>query len=177
MRFTTSRLALRTLEPGEKDLLSDFLQRNAEFFRPWEPLRDRAYFNQDIRVPDPDREINLAIVENYLPAPGPIVGTIGISNIVRGPFLSAFLGYKLDKEFQGRGYMTEALETIIPWTFSDLGLHRLEANVMPRNFRSSNLLKGLGFVCEGLSPNYLKIAGRWEDHEHWVLRNLELEKE
>lgn len=60
--------------------------------------------------------------------------------------------------------MTEALELLIPYAFGPLNLHRIMANYMPRNRRSARLLKRLGFRIEGRAPDYLQIAGRWEDH-------------
>jgi ribosomal-protein-alanine N-acetyltransferase len=67
--------------------------------------------------------------------------------------------------------MTEALERAISFAFEDMRLHRIEANIMPKNARSIRVVEKLGFVNEGLSRKYLKIAGSWEDHIHYVLLN------
>ena len=72
--------------------------------------------------------------------------------------------------------MTEALGAIIRYCLDDLRLHRIEANVMPRNERSKRVLKGLGFEYEGASARYLRINGKWEDHEHYVLLNAKVEE-
>jgi ribosomal-protein-alanine N-acetyltransferase len=69
------------------------------------------------------------------------------------------------------GYITEALRRAIRFAFEDLQLHRIEANIMPKNVRSIRVVEKLGFVNEGLSRKYLKIAGVWEDHVHYVLLN------
>ena len=103
---------------------------------------------------------------------GDLVGVVNILEIVRGSFQSAYLGYYLFHPFGGLGYMTEALVLVIDRAFRELGLHRLEANVQPDNDRSVRLVKRLGFRCEGVSPRYLKVGGRWRDHARWaVLRD------
>jgi ribosomal-protein-alanine N-acetyltransferase len=100
-----------------------------------------------------------------------IVGDIAFSNIVRGAFQSCHLGYKMDGAEIDKGLMTEALGCAIRYAFEELKLHRIEANIMPRNARSIRVVEKLGFVSEGLSRKYLKIAGAWEDHLHYVLLN------
>jgi ribosomal-protein-alanine N-acetyltransferase len=96
--------------------------------------------------------------------PDRVIGAINLRNIVRGAMLSATLGYGLAPEAVGMGYMTEAVRRVTEIAFDDLALHRVEANVMPRNSRSLGVVQRADFVREGLSPKYLHIAGRWEDH-------------
>lgn len=98
-----------------------------------------------------------------------LVGVINLNEIVRGLFCSAYLGYYGFEPFAGAGYMTEALGLVLDHAFGELGLNRLEANIQPENERSSRLVSGLGFRLEGFSPRYLKIGGRWRDHERWAL--------
>jgi ribosomal-protein-alanine N-acetyltransferase len=100
---------------------------------------------------------------------GGIAGVVNVSEIVRGPFRSAYLGYYAFVPLAGRGFMREGLRQTIRHCFSELGLHRLEANVQPDNHRSIELVKSLGFRLEGYSPEYLKICGRWADHERWAI--------
>ena len=100
---------------------------------------------------------------------GELAGVINISEIVRGSFLSAYLGYYAFVPHNNRGLMTHGLEAVLHKAFRELGLHRLEANIQPENQASRRLVKGLGFRQEGFSPRYLKIAGRWRDHERWAL--------
>jgi len=96
-------------------------------------------------------------------------------NIVRGVFLSCHLGYGLDKDEINKGYMTEALNAVIRFAFDKVKLHRIEANVMPRNKPSIRIVEKLGFKNEGLARKYLKINGKWEDHIHFVVLNKKLE--
>jgi ribosomal-protein-alanine N-acetyltransferase len=98
-----------------------------------------------------------------------LVGVINISEIVRGSFLSGYLGYYAFVPCSGRGYMTEGLQAALHDAFRVHRLHRLEANIQPGNEASRRLVQRLGFRQEGFSPRYLKIAGRWRDHERWAL--------
>ena len=100
---------------------------------------------------------------------GALAGFIEVTNIVRGNFQSAYLGFYMFKGFERRGYMHWALGEIIRRSWRDLKLHRLEANIQPGNLASIALVSKLGFSKEGYSPRYLKIGARWRDHERWAL--------
>ena len=100
---------------------------------------------------------------------GAIAGVYNISQIFYGHFRSAYLGYYAFAPFGGRGYMREGLQLVLRHAFGPLRLHRLEANIQPANAPSIALVAGAGFHLEGLSPRYLKIAGRWRDHERWAI--------
>lgn len=104
-----------------------------------------------------------------LTSDGDIAGVINVSEIVRGAFQSAYLGYYAFVPFAGRGFMRQGLQLVIEYCFGAARLHRLEANIQPDNARSIALVRGLGFSREGFSPRYLKIGGRWRDHERWAL--------
>jgi ribosomal-protein-alanine N-acetyltransferase len=98
-----------------------------------------------------------------------LVGVANISEIVRGGFRSAYLGYYVFRPYERRGLMTEGLRLVVRDAFRRLGLHRVEANIQPGNRASIRLARRLGFRREGYSPRYLKIQGRWRDHERWAL--------
>jgi ribosomal-protein-alanine N-acetyltransferase len=100
-----------------------------------------------------------------------IVGFANISQIVRGQLQSAFLGYGAVAAHAGRGYMTEGLGLVLRRAFTQLQLHRLEANIQPGNTASIALARRCGFELEGFSPRYLKVGGRWRDHERWAIRS------
>ena len=101
--------------------------------------------------------------------PRGLVGVVNISEIVHGAFRSAYLGYYAFVPFAGRGLMKDGLALVITYAFTELKLHRVEANIQPGNRASKALVKTLGFRREGLSPRYLKINGRWRDHERWAI--------
>jgi ribosomal-protein-alanine N-acetyltransferase len=98
-----------------------------------------------------------------------IAGAINLSQIFRGGFQNAYLGYFIGAPFAGKGYGTEALQLMLRHAFKDLHLHRIEANIQPGNVASVALAKRAGFVQEGYSRRYLKIAGKWRDHERWAI--------
>jgi [ribosomal protein S5]-alanine N-acetyltransferase len=100
---------------------------------------------------------------------GALLGAINLSEIVRSKFQSGYLGYYIGAAYAGHGYMTEALQLMLAIAFRRLRLHRVEANIQPGNRASIRLVKRAGFRREGYSPRYLKIAGRWRDHERWAL--------
>ena len=100
---------------------------------------------------------------------GDLAGVISIGEIVRGYFQSAPLGYYAFVPHAGRGLMREGLLHAVEFAFKDLRLHRLEANIQPDNKRSAALVNSLGFRLEGRSRKYLKISGRWRDHDRWAI--------
>jgi ribosomal-protein-alanine N-acetyltransferase len=177
----TERLILMVLGPDAAPMVLDFYQRNRSFLEPWEPLRDADFYTPEFHAEQLARDLVQTEGKNALRLylfkqgdKGRVIGSLGFSSIVRGAFLSCFLGYKLDGAECGRGYMTEALRAGIDVVFRDYGLHRIEANIMPRNLPSLRLAERLGFRREGLSRQYLKIHGIWEDHAHMVLLNEEV---
>jgi [ribosomal protein S5]-alanine N-acetyltransferase len=100
---------------------------------------------------------------------GELAGVFNISEIVRGLFCSAYLGYYAFAPHDGRGYMKKGLGAVLSEAFRRQRLHRLEANIQPENESSRRLVQSAGFRLEGFSPRYLKIAGRWRDHERWAI--------
>jgi len=104
-----------------------------------------------------------------LPESAELAGAINLTNLVYGVFQSGYLGYFAFKGHEGRGHMKRGLSLVVRHAFRELGLHRLEANIQPGNIASIALVRACGFSKEGYSPAYLKIGGRWCDHERWAL--------
>lgn len=100
-----------------------------------------------------------------------LCGVINLNVITYEALCSAYLSYYAVQKWAQRGYMKEGLQQVIQLAFNDMGLHRLEANIQPGNEPSIRLVESLGFECEGYSPRYLKINGKWRDHERWAIRS------
>jgi ribosomal-protein-alanine N-acetyltransferase len=176
----TTRLALRTLDASFAARCLDYITRNREFLKEWDPLPNPAAYTLEFQeerlraeqeLRSQDRVVRLWLFKKDDRALERIIGELAFSNIVRGAFQSCFLGYKIDGAEANHGYMTEALARATSFAFKDMRLHRIEANIMPKNARSIRVVEKLGFVNEGRSRKYLKIAGVWEDHIHFVLLN------
>jgi ribosomal-protein-alanine N-acetyltransferase len=98
-----------------------------------------------------------------------IVGVINLGNIVRGLLQGAYVGYYAFAPHAGKGLMHEGMQLVLKHAFRKLKLHRLEANIQPGNHASIRLARSCGFVREGLSRRYLKVAGKWKDHQRWAI--------
>lgn len=174
----TARLSLKPPDPAFAEPVLAYFLRNRDFLEPWEPIRPAEFYTADHHrgVLEMEREsVERGTMVKYWIFPKDdgrsVIGSVSFSNIVRGAFLSCFMGYRLDEREINRGYMTEAAQAGIGVVFDTIGLHRIEANIMPRNVRSLRVAEKLGFVNEGLARKYLRINGVWEDHIHMVLFN------
>jgi len=98
-----------------------------------------------------------------------LAGFMDVTNIIRGAFQNGYVAYYAFAGHDGQGFMRSGLEQLVRKAFTELKLHRLEANIQPGNLRSIALVRSCGFEREGYSPRYLKIAGRWRDHERWAI--------
>ncbi len=161
------RVYLRRPQPADEEEFIGLMQVSRAFHRPWASAptnRERfgAYLTDAMRA---DFEAMLVCRTED----DAIVGFFNLSHITRGALQSAYLGYAAAKQRAGQGYMREGLELVLRHAFLRLGLHRIEANIQPGNRASIALARGAGFRREGFSRRYLKIGGRWRDHERWAI--------
>ncbi|WP_232699319.1 GNAT family N-acetyltransferase [Brevibacillus daliensis] len=163
------RLYLQLLSPLHAESLLTYFTENRQFHEPFVPVRDDSFFslehvtnlvNQKHLV-DTDQKYMFGLFTNN---EHQLIGKLTLSQICRGPFQNAYLGYDVHHASQGHGYMTEAVKLLIPFAFRSLSLHRIQANVMPHNTASISVLTKAGFTKEGFAPHYLKINNVWEDH-------------
>jgi [ribosomal protein S5]-alanine N-acetyltransferase len=176
--YETERLFLKIIDETYDQKVLDYYIRNREFLNEWEPIRDDEFYTienhrnlieKDRISIEAGNQLRFWIFKKD--ESDEIIGSVAFSNIVRGAFLSCHLGYKLDRDEINKGYATEAIKKGIDIIFKDYKLHRIEANIMPKNKASLKVVEKLGFYNEGIAYKYLKINGKWEDHIHMVLLN------
>jgi [ribosomal protein S5]-alanine N-acetyltransferase len=159
---------LRPAQRADREEFAAAMRESLELHRPWiSPPTSAAAFDALLerrRGEDSD----LTLVRRS--PDGALAGYFDLTQIVRGPLQGAFLGYGGVAALTGRGYMSAGLRLLLGRAFGALGLHRLEANIQPANLASIALVRRAGFVREGFSESYLRIGGRWRDHERWALR-------
>ena len=179
LQLVTERLVVEIPGVSAADAMADYCRRNSGHLGPWEPARPLDYYSHPFWV----RQLRAALDEFHggqsvrtvlrLREPdgaeGPraseqIIGVANLSQIVRGAFQSAVIGYSLDRDMVGRGLMGEALGRIVRYAFDDMRLHRVMAAYRPENERSAAVLERLGFEREGFARDYLFIDGAWRDH-------------
>jgi ribosomal-protein-alanine N-acetyltransferase len=175
----TPRLLL-TIPPVEAAprLLAFAIENDAHLVQ-WEPPHPEGFYTEEFwqrRIDQNrhefvrDRSMRLVIFRRGDPE-GPVLGHCNYSQFIRGAFQACYLGYSIDHRWEGNGLMTEALEASIAFVFGSLRMHRIMANYIPTNERSSRLLKRLGFVVEGYARDYLYIHDAWRDHIMTALTN------
>jgi RimJ/RimL family protein N-acetyltransferase len=141
--------------------------RDSRFFHsPWvKAPYTQEEFNTYYQRSQQDNQRSLLICNHA----GTIVGVFNISEIVRGFFQNAYLGFYAVANYAGHGYMSSGLKLVLQTVFEEMKLHRLEANIQPDNTSSIHLVRNNGFRKEGYSPRYLNINGVWRDHERWAI--------
>ena len=175
----TARLLLRAPSLALAPAVADYQQRNTAHFERWDPSYPPGHFEPAQiaeRLLQGEQAFAAGNAFRYWlslrETPAELAGQVHISQISRGAFQSAVLGYSLDGACQGRGLMDEALRALVAEMFGpEVHLHRIQAAIRPENARSRNVLLRLGFEREGLSRRYLHINGAWRDHEVFALIN------
>ena len=173
----TPRLQLVASHTGLSESVTAFYRRNAAHFAPWdpplpidhaEPQRVAQSLAEGREAFEAGRSHRWWLLRRDVPHS--VIGSVHLSNIVRGPFQSCTLGYALDQTQQGQGLIHEALRGVIEQAFSTaIALHRIQAAVRPENHRSLATVQRLGFRDEGLAYDYLYIDGAWRDHRIFAL--------
>lgn len=159
----------RLIASDDVPALTELLRVNREFLAPWDPVRSEDFFTtgrqrvvirDDLRLHTQGSKLPYVIVDDD----GQLTGRIALNGIVRGAFQSCSLSYWVDAGRNGRGLATRAVGEIVRVAFEELGLHRVQAETLLHNVRSRRVLERNGFVQFGVAPEYLNIAGRWQDH-------------
>jgi ribosomal-protein-alanine N-acetyltransferase len=162
-----ARVGLRVLAREDRAEFLALARESRRLHRPWTYPPERA--DQFDELYNRSRRDDFVCLLSCEISSGRIAGVFTISQIVRGAFQSAYLGYYAHQAFAGRRLMREALDQVLDHAFGPLGLHRIEANIQPGNAPSIALARGAGFRLEGFSPRYLLIGGQWRDHERYAI--------
>jgi ribosomal-protein-alanine N-acetyltransferase len=172
-RIDTPRLTMRPARETDVPLLFNALRRNTEYLRAWSPAPAAG-----------EKRVTLTLVAREIARwrtlwrrgdtyafylfpredPATIIGRLTLGRISRGVFQNAYTGYWIDRDRQGTGLTTEAMTGALGFAFEKLGLHRVQAAIMPHNPGSIRVVEKCGFRKEGYAERYLKIADVWEDH-------------
>lgn len=163
-----TNIKIRNFTPDDAEELTEYYIRNKEHLKSFEPTRDSSFYTYETQ-----KEILLESYRQLMTGVGSdlgiykdnkLIGKIKISNIVYGIFKSGIVGYSIDKEYEGKGYMKEAVKLTLEYAKNYLDLHRLEASILTDNSRSKGVLLACGFEEVGLNKKYLYINGSWKDH-------------
>lgn len=177
LTLETERLILRQAIPKFAELTAAFYQKNRQYLKGWGPDFSREFCTlkgQYRRLRTTRQMIERAEqLELWMFRKGAkaTIGKVNFFNIRRAALQSCTVGYLVDEEERNKGYTTEALREGIRYMFAVQKLHRIEANIMPRNKPSLRVVEKLGFEAEGIRKKYLKIQGVWEDHIPMVILN------
>jgi ribosomal-protein-alanine N-acetyltransferase len=171
------RVTLRAPRVADYTAWRALRRDSRDFLRPFEPrwteadLSQRVYAERLRRGREEARAGTDYAFLIFLRADGTeqLVGGLTLSNVRRRAAQYVTLGYWMGRPFAGRGLMTEAVGTVIPFVFDTLGLHRIHAAFLPANAASRRVLEKNGFREEGYAENYLQIDGKWCDHVLFAL--------
>ena len=180
VRLEREKSAIRPFVRGDLEALLALRLSNRDFMAAYEADRSDAFFTRagqareialDTEAWAAGAGYALAIVDRL--AGDRLIGRIALSNVVRGPWQNATMGYWVDLAANGRGHATDAVQLVCQFAFEHAGLHRVQPAIMPRNTRSRRVVEKVGFRHEGTAMRYLKIAGVWEDHDIYALTREE----
>lgn len=169
-----SRVLIRPPADDDCEAFIAAIRRSRSLHRNWVNPKavTRAAFDKYFKSPSGQSHRFFVILRTT----GELVGVINLNNVVHGFFQSAAAGYYAFVPHAGKGLMHEGMLLVLKHAFQKLKLHRIEANIQPDNRRSIALVKGCGFVNEGFSRRFLKVCGRWQDHERWAILAEDFQK-
>jgi ribosomal-protein-alanine N-acetyltransferase len=171
------RVLLRPLVASDFDQWREVRKRSHDWLVPWEPkpisgqpdaADDRRVFAARCGARDRERQLGTGYGFGIF-VNGRFAGEINLSSVQRGPFQNAYVGYWIDQAQAGHSYIPEAVVLVFRFGFEDLGLHRLQVAIIPRNARSHRVAQKLALRNEGVAERYLEINGVWEDHVRYAI--------
>ena len=175
--LTTQRCFLTFSDKKLAPLILKFCIDNKDHLKMWEDNNPEEYYTlkyQKSLVKLEHRELKCGKAMDFWilkKFDRIIIGKVAVFGIVGGNLSSCMIGYKIDKEHEGKGYMSEAVGKVVDFLFEELNMHRIEINILPENIRSRKLAERLGFTIECLSPRFMRVRGKWSDHYRYVKIN------
>ena len=182
------RVLLRPLTPRDFDQWQAVRRRCNTWLAKWEPLpspgaadvvENPRAFTARCGARERERQLGTGFGFGVF-VDGAFAGEMNVSNVVRGAMQACSVGYWIDEAQAGNGYTPEALVCALRFAFEDVGLHRVEICIIPRNMSSRRVVDKLAIRHEGLAERFLQINGAWEDHlrfgitmEEWRVRQEE----
>lgn len=169
-------VTLRPAQASDAVELAALAVAQREHLAPWEPERPEAWFTEagqraSVEQAEADADADLGHAFVIVDEDGRIIGRLTLASVVRGAGQFCSIGYWVAREAIGRGVATAAVGTGLRIAFEELGLHRVQAETLTHNHASRRVLEHHGFQRYGVAPQYLRIAGRWQDHELWQVLN------
>lgn len=171
------RVLLRPLRADDFEQWSHVRVTSGAWLTQWEPMTlsgypdmtsDKRAFTSRCHLRDRDWQLGTGYGFGLF-VDGSFAGEVNISNVQRGPFQNAYVGYWIGHSFAGSGYVPEALVVLFRYSFEELGLHRLQISIIPRNRPSRRVAEKLNLREEGIALRYLEINGVWEDHVRYAI--------
>jgi len=174
------RVTLRPLREEDFDAWHEVRTRCRDWLLPWEPRpanapyapEDRPNFIARCSMRERERQLGVGFAFGIF-AGARFMGEVNLSSVQRGPFQNAYVGYWMDQLQAGHGYTPEACVLLFRFAFEDLGLHRLQISIIPRNRPSRRVAQKLWLRGEGVALRYLEIDGKWEDHVRYAITSEE----
>ncbi|MEG0670586.1 GNAT family protein [Clostridium sp.] len=174
--YETERLVLKVLDESDTGKVLDYVTRNKDYFKEFEPERADEFYTVEFQSNELRTDLNYIKGRSMLKLwifnkdnIDKVIGYVTFYNIVPYAFLSCHIGYKSDKEMVNKGIITEAVIKGVKIMFEEYRMHRVEAHVMENNKPSIRVLEKIGFLNEGIAHKFLEVNGEWEDHLHYSL--------
>ena len=166
-------IILRNLTPMNAEEVLEYYKKNKNHLAPFEPTKDNKFYtleaqkrflNKSYRESLSGTNVDLGIFKEET-----LIGKIKLSRILHGSFKNGILGYSIDEDEQGKGYMKESVKLLLKYAFNECELHRIEASALVSNEKSRSVLAKCGFKLIGINEKYLLINGKWEDHATYCI--------
>ena len=180
-------MLLRPLAVSDFEAWREVRIRGRDWLLKWEPralpgqpdaTADRRVFAARCGARERERQLGNGYGFGIFVGPGRdrFAGEINLSSVQRGPYQNAYVGYWIDEAVAGNSYVPEACVVLCRFAFDDLGLHRLQASIVPRNAPSHRVAAKVGLRNEGTALRYLEINGVWEDHVRYAITSEDWEE-